>query len=528
MMWKYLVLFILLSISVHAQNYPQFNATVYDSSGTGYYFLVPIKMGPQGANFNPYHMILDSVGNVVYYKEFVSGLNTGDFKLLSNGLMTYTYLNKYYLMDSSFTILDSVNCKNGIQHDGHDMQITANGEYLLMGSENVVMDLSSYYLFNNNGSPGSSTASVKAVVIQIQDVNKNVIFEWHSKDYFSFTDVDTARLNNPNTVDWTHSNAVAEDSDGNILLSSRHFNEITKINRTTGDVMWRMGGNANQFNFLNDPGMFTSQHDCRRIANGNLTLFDNGAPGHPAAAKEYLLDEINLTAELVWSYVKDSTIFSLSTGNVQRLENGNTLIDFGNLNVNISQPAFEVVDSMGQKVFEVTFADTLLSYRAFNFSSLPFQFLRPEISCYEAGGIGYLDAGTTYPEYLWNTGETTQTIAISTTGEYSVFVPVGNAGNISSVGFNVTDIGDPCNTLSSFAEQIDINSLEIFPNPGNGNFSISNYGQFDKYQLITSKGEIISSGNLKEQHNFSEISAGIYFLHVQNINTTNTFRIIIR
>lgn len=43
-------------------------------------------------------------------------------------------------MDSSFTILDSVNCKNGIQHDGHDMQITANGEYLLMGSENVVID----------------------------------------------------------------------------------------------------------------------------------------------------------------------------------------------------------------------------------------------------------------------------------------------------------------------------------------------------------------------------------------------------
>ncbi|MBK9412728.1 MAG: T9SS type A sorting domain-containing protein [Bacteroidetes bacterium] len=95
------------------------------------------------------------------------------------------------------------------------------------------------------------------------------------------------------------------------------------------------------------------------------------------------------------------------------------------------------------------------------------------------------------------------------------------------VGFNVTDIGDPCNTLSSFAEQIDINSLEIFPNPGNGNFSISNYGLSDYYQLISSNGELISSGNLKEQHDFSKLSAGIYFLHVQKINTTNTFRIII-
>ena len=203
------------------------------------------------------------------------------------------------------------------------------------------------------------------------------------------------------------------------------------------------------------------------------------------------------------------------------------MIDFGNLNVNISQPAFEVIDVVGQKVFEVTFVDTLLSYRAFNFSSLPFQFLRPEISCYEAGGIGYLDAGATYPEYLWNTGETTQTIAINTTGEYSVFVPIGNEGNISSIPFSVADLSDPCNTLSSLIERNEINNLKIFPNPGNGNFSISNYGLSDYYQLISSNGELISSGNLKEQHDFSKLSAGIYFLHVQKINTTNTFRIII-
>ena len=134
-MWKYLVLFIVLSISVHAQNYPQFNATVYDSSGTGYYFLVPIKMGPQGANFNPYHMILDSVGNVVYYKEFVSGLNTGDFKLLSNGLMTYTYLNKYYLImiymynvNTSFSLSFDFEESNHYDRSNSIYLITNNGD----------------------------------------------------------------------------------------------------------------------------------------------------------------------------------------------------------------------------------------------------------------------------------------------------------------------------------------------------------------------------------------------------------------
>jgi hypothetical protein len=527
-MIRYLFLFLALSTGVHSQNYPQFNATVYDSSGTGYYYLVPIKMGAQGSNFNPHHLILDSVGNVVYYKEFVSGLNTGDFKVLSNGLMTYTYLNKYYLMDSSFTILDSVMCKNGVQHDGHDMQITANGDYLLMGSENVIMDLSSYYLFSNNGSPGSSTASVKAVVIQIQDPNKNVIFEWHSKDYFSFLDVDTARLNSPANIDWTHSNAVEEDTDGNILISSRHFNEITKINRTTGAIMWRLGGNANQFNFLNDVGMFIGQHDCRRIANGNLTLLDNGAPGHPAAAKEYILDESNLTAELAWSYVKDSSIFSQSTGNVQRLHNGNTLINFGNLNVNIFQPAFEVVDSLGQKVFEVTFDDTLLTYRAFNFNSLPFQFPQPSVDCNEVGGIGYLDAVSSTSEYLWSTGETTQTIAVNSVGDYSVFIPIGVGGQISSIPFSVTNIGDPCNSLINMVKEQERIGITIYPNPSDGNFSISNFDSNDSYKLISSNGEIISMGKCMEGNQFSELSSGIYYLIVQRIEKVESFKIVIR
>ena len=108
--------------------------------------------------------------------------------------------------------------------------------------------------------------------MQEQDANKNVVFEWHSKDYFNFTEVDTMRLLNPANVDWTHFNAVELDDDGNILVSVRHFNEITKVNRSTGAVMWRLGGKMNQFTFTNDSTQFIGQHDIRRIANGNITI----------------------------------------------------------------------------------------------------------------------------------------------------------------------------------------------------------------------------------------------------------------
>ena len=64
------------------------------------------------------------------------------------------------------------------------------------------MDLSSYAIFNNNGTVGSANATVRCGIVQEQDANKNVVFEWHSKDYFNFTEVDTMRLLNPANVEY--------------------------------------------------------------------------------------------------------------------------------------------------------------------------------------------------------------------------------------------------------------------------------------------------------------------------------------
>jgi hypothetical protein len=109
------------------------------------------------------------------------------------------------------------------------------------------------------------------------------------------------------------------------------MDEITKISRTTGDVMWRLGGKHNQFTFLNDTLRFTYQHDIRRLPNGNITLFDNGNFHAPPCSRavEYKLDEQAKTAELVWEYRHVPCLQAAATGNVQRLPNGNTLISWG-------------------------------------------------------------------------------------------------------------------------------------------------------------------------------------------------------
>ena len=247
--------------------------------------------------------------------------------------------------------------------------------------------------------------------------------------FFSFADGDSVWYANPNTVDWTHSNAVEMDDDGNIMLSSRHFNEITKINRNDSSIIWRFGGTQNQFTILNDTLPFYGQHDIRRNANGNVTLYDNGfrelaAPYHWARAVEYQLDETNLTASLVWEYTYDSSMYSRATGNVQRLQNGNTLVNYGIISRN--NVTFVVVDSLKNKVFELSFYDTMSSYRSFNFQQLPWMFHRPELTCFDSLGIFYLDAGPGYPSYQWSNGSTTQTIAITSADTFKVWVPYGS------------------------------------------------------------------------------------------------------
>jgi len=108
-----------------------------------------------------------------------------------------------------------------------------------------------------------------------------------------------------------------------------------KVNRQNGDIMWHMGGPLNQFTFINDPmNGFKMQHDVRRLDNGNISLFDNGVTHEPpiSRAVEYIINENNKTAELIWEYTHPDNILGLAMGSVQRLTNGNTLINWGTIN----------------------------------------------------------------------------------------------------------------------------------------------------------------------------------------------------
>src|SRR6185295_4979823 len=208
---------------------------------------------------------------------------------------------------------------------------------------------------------------VIGLILQELDRDKNVVFQWRSWDRFQITDAISHDLT-AKSVDYVHGNSIDVEPDGNLIISSRHMNEVTKISRTTGDIIWRLGGRNNQFTFVNEPISFSHQHCARRLANGNITIFDNGNFRTPqfSRAVEYAIDEVQKTATLVWQYRHNPDVFTVAAGSVQRLPNGNTLIGWGT-----ASPTLTEVGADGALVSELTFDAGVGSYRAFRFEWPP-------------------------------------------------------------------------------------------------------------------------------------------------------------
>lgn len=339
-------------------DFPEITVLAKDKPSQGYTFLCNfIKFAP-GPN-TPYLMVLDNMGRPLLYKKMNESCL--DFKVQNNNVFTYFVggtVEKFYSTKPDFEPLDSFYCGNGYITDTHELLLLPDNKAYMMSYDSQRVDMSQIV------QGGDSNAIVVGLIIQEIDENKNVIFQWRSWDHFEITDA-THENFLAHVIDYVHGNAIAIDYDGNVLISSRHMDEITKINRQTGNIIWRWGGKHNEFTFTNDTIRFSHQHNIRFISNGNYTLFDNGNFHTPpfSRAVEYKLDQINKTATLKWQYRNTPDIYAFAMGNAQRLDDGNTVIGWGSAN-----PTMTEVKPDGTKALEITFAPAVVSYRAFKFT----------------------------------------------------------------------------------------------------------------------------------------------------------------
>lgn len=111
---------------------------------------------------------------------------------------------------------------------------------------------------------------------------------------------------------------------GNVLVSVLTINAIAIIDMEKKKVIWGLSG------------QWAGQHHPLLLDNGNMLILDNR--GHNGVSKVIEFDPF--TQEIVWAFEGDDEngFYTLSYGGVQRLPNGNTLIN----------------ESNGGRAFEVT------------------------------------------------------------------------------------------------------------------------------------------------------------------------------
>lgn len=326
-------------------NLPKINIDKSNDPSNGYLFLCP----------SPYLMIVDNEGTPVFFRNV--GGTVYDFDLQMNGEITYfIYPVNCYGLDSSLNLTNTYATVNGYSPDVHDLRVLPNGYYYIFGKMQVTVDMSKIV------SGGQTNATLIEGALQEFDTSGNLIFQWDALQHYKITDVDSnVDLTQP-TIDYSHFNSVEIDTDGNLLISARNLDEITKVDHNTGNIIWRLGGKNNQFKFINDNIGFSRQHDVRLFSNGDLSIFDNGVyhTTPVSSAVEYKLDEVNKTATLVRRI--SLGLYTDTEGSVEELSNGNRYISWGH---SYAPFATEVKpnDSIAYQLSYRQYVDTYRSFR---------------------------------------------------------------------------------------------------------------------------------------------------------------------
>ncbi len=258
-------------------------------------------------------------------------------------------VGEYVIADTSYRTVRRVQASGHMRGDLHEFLITPRETALLTSYQVRKADLRAL------GGPASETVQ-DAIFQEIDLTDGRLLMEWHSLDHVPFE-----QSYYPIEHDWDyfHINSVDVDLDGDLLVSSRNTHAVYKIARD-GSIVWRLGGKDSDFQML--PGSsFAWQHDARRLPDGTLTIFDNGA--NPAVERlsrglVLELDEDAMTARMLRQY-RHAGVLADSQGNMQTLPHGNVFVGWGEI------PRVSEFDPSGRLVFDALLGRQYECYRAF-------------------------------------------------------------------------------------------------------------------------------------------------------------------
>jgi hypothetical protein len=354
------------------QSFPGFTSERSGPTQSEWYIVTPtIGTTPAGIS-NDYVAIFDSNGVPVWW--MLGRVNQPlDAKLLPNGNLAWLFLDR---PSADERMLDGPLVRRlrtvGDGADHHDIQLLPNGNYLM----------AKYYQRSGvdlTFCGGSASATILDNQIQEITPTGQLVWSWNALDHLPLSSELSPKWYSACTQafpDVYHFNSMEDDGDG-MVISLRHEDAVYRIDRPTGAVDWKVGGTntADSLTVVGDPavtsgtGIFGGQHDARIYSDGTLTVHDNGTRrSRPPRSVRYSINEAANTATLLEEVTDLDAPNSGCCGGSRKLPGGNWVMSWG------QNPLVTELTPAGDRVFKLTFAGGLFSYRA---NPVPFGTLSP-------------------------------------------------------------------------------------------------------------------------------------------------------
>jgi hypothetical protein len=275
-------------------NFPALEINVHLDGGAatpGYYLVGNAAIG----NAAGYAMILDSQGVPVwYYGAPLAGYGMADVDSLAPGEVSFMPTNSY---TGTFEIdaLSSppISYVNAVDLDQNELRVLPNGHYLVFEIPVVQANLTGLTLPLPDGgaqSFGTNSYILECEIQEINPVNGAAVWTWNATDHFDPVQDLTFRnhvvvLEPSGIVEPFHCDSIAVDTNGNLLVSARYMDSVFYIEKSTGKVLWKMGGSTyskDNATYIPVADPFFRPYDARfqpgwssACGGGPISLFDD-------------------------------------------------------------------------------------------------------------------------------------------------------------------------------------------------------------------------------------------------------------
>jgi Arylsulfotransferase (ASST) len=266
------------------------------------------------------------------------------------------------IADSSYQITHTIHAHNGLQVDEHEFNISPRGTALVSAFHKQPHDLSKL-----GGPKRGWLLSCQAQEIDIE--SGALLFSWDSLDHVGFDEtylpVQGGHGTKSKPYDYFHINTIEDAGDGDLLIGARNTWCMYKVNKKTGEIVWRLNGKKTDFTMT--PGSeFYWQHDTRLHGPDVLTVFDDGydgvLPKNEKQSRALILDVdydrmlVTLRKEFIHP---GQLVLAKAMGNAQMLPGGGMFVGWG------TNPYFSEFDADGKLLLDGELLKGDPTYRSF-------------------------------------------------------------------------------------------------------------------------------------------------------------------